>query len=143
MAEHATQAVIGRGALLQRGGLLVGDPFTDVHEVTDFKPGNAQRDKHEVTHYESPGGQKEKIAGLIENGTATATLNWNPVIYAEHASLRSDKNDGLLRYYRFTLPGAMETITFRASVTGLERNVPANGPVTVTVTFEVNNQTEV
>jgi len=143
MAEHATQAVIGHGSKLQRGGLLPGDPFGDVHEVTDFKSPNAQRDTHEVSHYESPGQQKEKIAGMIDNGTASATVNWNPAIYADHASFRSDKNDGLLRYYKFTGPNAMETITFRASVTGLERNIPVNGPVTATITFEVNNTVEV
>lgn len=143
MAEHATQGIIGHGSRLQRGGLLDTDPFTDVHECTDFKPPNAQRDKHEVSHYESPSQQKEKIAGMIDNGQATAVLTWRPDIYAEHASFRSDKNDGLLRYYRFIGPNAMETITFRASVTGLERNYPANGPITATVTFEVNNTTEV
>jgi predicted secreted protein len=143
MAEHATQAVIGHGSKLQRGGVLSTDPFSDVHECTDFKAPQAQRDKHEVSHYESPGQQKEKIAGMIENGTASATINWNPTIYADHASFRSDKNDGLLRYYKFIAPAAMETITFRASVTGLERNIPVNGPVTATITFEVNNTVEV
>ena len=143
MSEHVTQAIIGHGSVLQRGGLLLTDPFIETHNVTDFKPPNAQRDKHEVSHYGSPGQQKEKIAGMIDNGSASAAVSWRPDLFADHASYRSDKNDGLLRYYRFIGPNAMETITFRASVTGLERTYPPNGPVTATITFEVNNTTEV
>lgn len=141
MAEHATQAVLGHGTQIQRGGLLDTDPFTNVMEVISFDSPDEQGDDIEVSHFESPSKIKEFIRGMIDAGTAAISVNWNPGVYASHASLRSDKVDGLLRYYRFILPGAMETITFRAYVKGLKRNADPNGAVTADVTFKVSTVT--
>jgi len=143
MAEHATQAVIGHGTQFQRGGLLVGDPFSNIMEVISFDSPDEQGDDIEVSHFESPDKIKEYIRGMIEAGEASISVNWNPTVYASHSSLRSDKEDGLLRYYRFILPGAMETITFRAYVKGLKRNADPNGAVTADVSFKVSTITAV
>ena len=143
MAEHATQAVLGHGTQIQRGGLLLADPFTNVMEVVAFESPDEQGDDIEVSHFESPGKIKEYIRGMIDAGEASISVNWNPGVYASHASLRSDKDDGLLRYYRFILPGAMETITFRAYVKGLKRNADPNGAVTADVSFKVSTITAV
>lgn len=138
MAEHATQAVLGHGTQLQRGGTLEADPYSGIMEVVAFDPPDEQGDDIEVSHFESPNKQKEYIRGMIDSGTATMSVNWNPTVYASHASLRSDKADGLLRWYKIILPGAMETITFRAYVKGLKRNADPNGAVTADVTFRVS-----
>lgn len=138
MAEHATQAVIGHGTQLQRGGTAETDPYTNISEVVSFDSPDEQGDDIEVSHFESPNAQKEYIRGMIDSGEAAMSVNWNPGIYASHASLRSDKADGLLRWYRIILPGAMETITFRAYVKGLKRNADPNGAVTADVTFRVS-----
>ena len=138
MAEHATQAVRAMGTQLLRGGLLETDPFVNLMEVTNFDPADAVADEIEVTHYESPNGDKEFIAGGVDNGEATLSLNWNPGVYASHNSIRSDKADRLLRWYKCILPGAMETITFRAFVKGLKRNIDRDGAVTADVTFRVS-----
>lgn len=142
MAEHNSQAIIGWGTKLQRGGLLSTDAYTDVHELIGFDAPNTQGDKIEVSHFESPGLMKEKIRGMIDNGQAKVELNWRPDVYAEQASFRSDKADGLVRYYRFILPGAMETITMRAYVSGFQRKVNPNQAITVEVTFEVSTVIE-
>ena len=138
MAEHATQAIIGHGSQLQRGGLLDTDPFSNLHEVVGFDAPNEQADEHEASHFESPDRYKEFIAGMIDAGEATATLNWRPDLYADQASLRDDAADKLLRYYRIVLPSAMETITFRAFVKGMKPDVQANGVLTMAVTFRVS-----
>jgi hypothetical protein len=138
MAEHATQAVLGHGSQLQRGGFLEADPFTTISEVVSFDSPDEQADDIEVSHFESPNKQKEYIRGMIDTGTAAISLNWNPPVYATHASLRSDKADGLLRWYRIVLAGAVETITFRAYVKGLKRNADPNGAITADVTFKVS-----
>jgi len=138
MAEHATQAVLGHGTQLQRGGLLITDPFTNFMEVVSFDSPDEQGDDIEVSHFESPGRIKEYIRGMTDSGEAAMSLNWNPGIYASHDSIRSDKADGLLRWYKIILPGAMETITFRAYVKGLKRNADPNGAVTADVTFKVS-----
>lgn len=141
MAEHATQAVLGHGTQIQRGGIADTDPFTNVMEVIAFDSPDEQGDDIEVSHFESPNKIKEYIRGMIDAGEASISVNWNPGVYASHASLRSDKEDGLLRYYRFILPGAMETITFRAYVKGLKRNADPNGAVTADVSFKVSTVT--
>jgi len=141
MAEHATQAVSGRGAQLKRGGLLSTDPYVNLHEVISFDAPNDSADEIEVTHLESPGGRKEYIAGMIDSGEATATLNWRPDVYAEQALLRSDAADRALRYWQFVLPSSMETITFRAFVKGMKPEVTANGALLMAVTFRVSTST--
>lgn len=138
MAEHATQAVLGHGTQLQRGGLLEADPYTNYMEVISFDPPDEQADDIEVSHFESPNKQKEYIRGMIDSGEASMSVNWNPTVYASHDSIRSDKADGLLRWYKIILPGGMETITFRAYVKGLKRNADPNGAVTADVTFRVS-----
>lgn len=141
MAEHATQAIIGHGTRLQRGGVSLADAFTDLNEVVGFESPDEVADEHEASHFESPDRYKEFIAGMIDAGEATISLNWRPDLYPSQSSLRDDKADQLLRYYRIILPGAMETITFRAFVKGLKRNIVPNGPMTADVTFRVSSVT--
>ena len=141
MAEHATQAITGAGTQLQRGGVLSTDAFTSLHEVISFDAPSVQADEIEATHFESPEGYKEFIAGKKDAGEATATLNWRPDLYSDQASLQSDAADGLLRYYRFILPGAVQTYTFRAFVKGMKPDVSANGALTMAVTFRVSRVT--
>lgn len=138
MAEHATQAVIGHGTLVQRGGTAVGDAYETISEVIGFETPDEVADEHEVSHFESPGGYKEFIQGMIDAGEATITVSWRPDLYPTQANLRSDKASGELRYYRFVLPGGLETLTFRAFVKGLKRNVQPNAPVTADITFRVS-----
>jgi predicted secreted protein len=141
MAEHATQAISGRGAQLKRGGLLSTDPYVNLHEVVSFEAPNDTAEEIDVTHLESPGGRKEFIAGMVDSGEATATLNWRPDIYSEQALLRSDQADRALRYWQFVLPSSMETITFRAFVKGMKPAVTSNGALTMAVTFRVSTST--
>ena len=143
MAEHATQSLIGHGTQLQRGGLLEADPFTNLHEVVGFESPDEVADEHEASHFESPGRYKEFIAGMIDAGEATITIGWRPDLYPDQVSLKADKADGLLRYYRIILPGAMETITFRGFVKGLKRNIVPNGPMTADITFRCSRVTVV
>lgn len=139
MAEHASSAVAGRGTTFQRGGLLPGDPFETVSDVISFGVPDEQMDEVEVTHSESPGGYKEYIRTWIDGGEASVGLNWRPDVHATHASLLADKADGLRRYYRFVLPGGMETVTFYGFVKGLKRNPDIKGAVTAEVTFRVSS----
>jgi hypothetical protein len=141
MAEHATQAIIGHGTLLQRGGVASTDAYTDVEECIAFDAPNEMADEHEASHFQSPDGYKEYIAGMIDAGEATATLNWRPDLYASQAAFRTDAADRLLRYYKIILPNAMETITFRAFVKGMKPDVTPNGALTMAITFRVSRVT--
>jgi hypothetical protein len=138
MAEHASQAIIGRGTLLQRGGLLPGDPYETVTEVTEFGIPDESAEDVEVTHSESPDGYNEKIQGFKDGGDASATVNWRPDVYASQAALRDDKASGVRRWYRFVLPNAMETIPFFGFVKNIKRNVTPKGAITAAITWSVS-----
>lgn len=139
--EAPSQAIIGRGTLLQRGGTSAGDAFETISEVISFGIPDDQADEVEVSHSESPGGFKEFLSTWRDAGEASVGLNWRPDLHATQVSLRSDKADGLRRYYRFVLPGGMETITFLAFVKGLKRNVDIKGAITADVTFRCSSVT--
>jgi hypothetical protein len=149
MAEHATQAIIGHGSQVQRGNADgdpvtgVGETFTTITEVTAFQPPQDEADEHEVTHFESPNRRKEFIAGMIDSGEATATVNYNPGAYESHNLLAEDSESKDLHWWRFIAPGNIESITFRAFVKGFTRNIGPNDPFTADVTWRVNNVTSI
>ena len=138
MAEHATQAVLGKGTLFERGN-ADGPPetFTTLHEVIAFTPPDEQADDVEVTHFESPSSTKEYIRGLIEGGTANFTVNYNPSAYATHNQIITDKAAGDSHTYRFVLPDSGETWTFTGYVKGVSVNTGPNVPQTLEVTLKV------
>src|SRR5262245_33058208 len=111
MAEHATKAKIGWGTQFQRGN-SDGPPetFTGIAEVVNFEPASEEADDIEVSHLESPGKRKEYIRGMIETGEVSFTVNWNPVDWSIHATLRGDLDSGTSRNWRFVLPGSIETV---------------------------------
>ena len=138
MAEHATQAVLGKGTLFERGN-ADGPPetFTTLHEVIAFTPPDEQADDIEVTHFESPNNTKEYIRGLIEAGEASFSVNYNPSAYADHNQIIADKAAGDSHTFRFVLPDSGETWTFTAYVKGLSLSTDPNEAQTLEVTLKV------
>jgi len=139
MAEHATKAYLAWGTRIDRGN-SDGPPetFAQIHEVTTAAPPNEQADDVEVSHLESPARTKEYIVGMIETGEVSFSVNWNPVDYADHVNIRTDKSTGTTRNWRIVLPLTRETITFPAYVKGIQRNIGGpNDPVTADITLKV------
>jgi len=138
MAEHATQAILGHLTLFKRGN-ADGPPetFTILHEVISFDPPDEQADDIETTHFESPSATKEYIRGLIEGGTASFTVNYNPSSYATHNQIITDKGAGDSHTYQFELPDSAETWTFTGYVKGLKLNTDPNEAQTLEVTLKV------
>jgi hypothetical protein len=149
MAEHASQAIIGWGSILYRGDSETPENFVQVTEVTAFTPPQEKADEVEVTHFESPNRRKEYIAGLIDAGEASCTINYNPAVYEIHDTLVKDFEAGDKHNYRFTLPqttltspdAPMETIDFNAYISGFKRNLSPSGALTADVTFRVSTVT--
>lgn len=139
MAEHASKGYIGHGTQVLRGnGDGPPETFSQIHDVVSSEPPDEVADDVEVTHLESPNKTKEYVRGLIEAGEVGFSVNWNPVDWTDHASIRADKASGATKNWRIVLPGARETIDFPAYVKGLKRNVPGpNEAVTADVTLKV------
>lgn len=143
MGEHVSQARLGRGTLFQRGGLNPEDPFETCSDVISFGIPDDTPEEVDVTHSESPDGFLEFIKGFVDAGEGTVGLNWRPDLYPNHAALRSDKADGLRRYYRYVLPGGMETITVYGFIKNIKRNVTPKGAITADVTMRCSRVTSV
>lgn len=143
MAEHATQAIIGWGTQVQRGNgdgdptTGVGETYANITEVVAGQPPQDVADEHEVSHFESPGRRKEFIQGMIDSGEASCTVNYNPGVHAIHDQIVEDFEAGTIGWWRFVLPGAIETISFKAFVKGFTRNLGPNDVLTADVTWRV------
>jgi hypothetical protein len=143
VAEHATQAIIGWGTQVQRGNgdgdptTGVGETFENITEVTAGQPPQDTADEIEVTHFESPNRRKEFIQGMIDSGEATITVNYQPGVHEKHNELVEDFEAGSLKWWRFVLPGNIETITFKAYISGFVRNLGPNDALTADVTWRV------
>lgn len=141
--EHASQAVIGWGTFLQIGTSVgavtppASDAFIDISELISLEPPDEQADDVEVTHFGSPGRTKEYIRGLLDGGDATFGINYNPVIYTNHATLKALKKSGEKRNIRMVLPGSIETIDFIGYVKGFKPNDTPGGALTADITLRV------
>ena len=140
MSEHATQGTIGWGAVLEVETAVAGI-YEEIHECRTMSPGQSEADEVDMTHFGSPNRKKEFIAGMVDDGEATAELNWAPDIYLDHQQLRHDGADGTVRNYRILMPRVMETIYFAAFVKSLVPALSPSGAVTMAVTFRRSSET--
>lgn len=138
MAEHASQAYIGWGSILYREDSASPGSYVQIQEVTAFQPPQTAADEIEVTHFESPNRRKEFIAGMIDSGEATATINFNPSAWPQHDVLADDSESQEKLNWRFTLPGAIETIDFNAYISAFNRQLAPSDVVTVDITWRVS-----
>jgi hypothetical protein len=139
MSEHASQAVIGWGSVLGRGN-ADGPPetFTEVSEVTAFQPPQDTADEIEVSHFGSPGARKEYIAGMVDSGECTCTIQYRPAVYAIHRQLALDAEARDLHNWQFELPDDEEVITFRAFIKQFNRKLAPSDKITADITFRVS-----
>jgi predicted secreted protein len=82
----ATIAFLGKGTELK---IDFGSGLTTVGEVRSITGPNLQGAQVDVTNMDSAGRLREFIAGLVDPGTLSFEVNYNPN-YATHASILSD-----------------------------------------------------
>src|SRR5688572_28259415 len=105
----ATDADIGYGTTWS----INGTPVAEVIEVT---PGETTADRVEATHMGSPGRRREYIAGLIDNGEASFTINWVPG-NATDALIRTLMASGEVVEHIITFPNLVN-VTFDGAIIG-------------------------
>jgi predicted secreted protein len=136
----ASNAILGFGALLKIGDGGGPETFTTVAEVRDVNGLNLSMDTHEVTQQTSPGGWKERIAGLLDAGTVTFTVNFlpNDATQGYSTGLLRDMNNRTRRNFKVVFPNAGSTTwSFPAFVTSFQPKAPVNNPFTADVTLQV------
>jgi hypothetical protein len=72
-----TIAVSAHGTLLQVGdGVSPTEGFTTIAEVLDIDGPNLQASEHDVTNHSSQGSYGESIAGRLDGGEVSFSVNW-------------------------------------------------------------------
>jgi hypothetical protein len=143
-----TEARIGWGGELHVSTDNTEANLVELLEVREVGFPSDEADEHEVTHLKSPGRRKEFIAGLIDGGEFTATLNYDPG-NATDLLLTAAKDTGDTRKIRIVIPDDSGTGTADWNmVTSVfvkkwaPDNMEANAPITATVTFRVTGALE-
>lgn len=98
-----SNARIGWGGKVYLGTSALESTLTLLTEVVDCTFPQDEADEVEVTHLASPGKRKEFIAGLIDGGEVTVTLNYDPGS-ATDLLLTAAKEAGTTRSVRFVIP---------------------------------------
>lgn len=132
----ATRAIIGYGTRVYISDTSSPGVYTELLEVTEVTPPNAQVDDVEATHFVSDNRTREYIPGLIEGGEASVAMNRIPGSTTE-IFLMGLQTSGERRSIRIVWPNS--TIwEFVGHVKGYETAAPIDDRMTATCTFKVD-----
>lgn len=136
-----TEARIGWGAEIQIGTSSAVASLVELGEVRQFGVPTEEADEHEVTHFKSPDRHKEYIAGLIDSGEISATLNYVPG-GATDVLLSDARDTGTTRAVRFIIPDQVGAAAWQITTSGFVKryspnDVEPNSPISATVTIRI------
>ena len=129
-----TTAKIGYGAAFWLDN--AAGTLTELSEITAITLPNPTTADVEATHFKSAGRRREYIAGLIEDGEGTFSMNYDPGS-ATDIICRAAQDDGIARSYKIVVPdgtGVTWEITGECIVKGYERQVPIDDRMMATIT---------
>ena len=143
-----TEARTGWGGALFLATDNTEATLTELTEVVDVGFPTDETDEVEATHLKSPGRRKEFIAGLIDGGEFTATLNYVPG-GATDLLLTAAKDTGDTRKIRIVIPDNTGTGTADWNIVTsafVKKYAPdrlaAGEKITATATFRVTGALE-
>ncbi len=131
----ASEAVVGFDVTLEAETSSGSGVFTELAEITNVTPPNAQVNDVEVTHMKSPGRAREFRPGLTDYGTATFEMNWIPSSATDNFIL-AWRADGSTRAVKVTYPDG-EVDTFPAYPQGYETGAQIGEKLSATLTLKV------
>ena len=137
----ATAGTSGYGTLLQIGDGAGPEVFTTIAEVVTISGPSLTREVIDMTNHGSPNSWREFVAGLLDGGDLTFTINYLPV-NATHkkatGGLLQDLVDGTKRNFQlvFTDSGTT-TWTIPAIITGFSPNAPIDDKLSADVSLKV------
>ena len=143
-----TDARIGWGGRLYVGTDNTEATLTEINEVRECGFPQDEVEEADATHLRSPGRRREFIAGLIDGGEFTATLNYVPG-GAGDLLLTEAKESGTTRKIRIVIPSEAGdgTADWNITTSGfVKRYAPDNMTpgevITATATFRVTGAQE-
>ena len=128
-----TSAAIGYSTLF--GIKNGGGTYDDVAEVTSVKPPSYARDAIDATHMQSPNSFREYIAGLMDAGEVSLTINYVPstsdVIIAAMTAGAGN--------FQITMPNSVK-FQFAGIVTAYEPDAPLDDKMSASITIKVSGK---
>lgn len=125
------------GTTLERSDMAPTTPtFAPIGNVGNFSGPSAERETYDVTAHDTPNGWREFIGGLKNGGEVSAEVHYDPSI---HDTIWADFEDDVARDYKMMSPVG-ETWDFQAWLTGFEREMPVDGQMSATLTWQVTGK---
>jgi hypothetical protein len=136
-----TTARIGYGTTLTDKG-VAGSGTDAIGEITDLNIGGITLETVDATHMDSADAFREHIAGLLDSGDVTFTLQCLPVNSGSALNWHRIKDNQKARslvVYEIKLPTNV-TATFSAFVTSIGIPIPLDDKITTAVTLKVSGE---
>ena len=139
-----TAALSGYGAILARGGVLIGDAYTAIAEVQDINFSGTTVTKLDASNMDSPYGHEESIPGMAATGEWTFDINYN-LDTATHETLQADVETvpQTRRFWKLTFPPASASVgnwICFGYVSKFVPKVPHNGKMTASVGIQLSGK---
>lgn len=129
----ATNAAIGYGSVF---GIYDGvSAYTAVAEVTSITPPGRSRDAIDATHMSSPNRYREFIAGLLDAGEVSISINFVPAV----SDVIITAMEAGVGTFQITHPNGVR-LQFSAVVTNYEPDVPLDDKMAATITLKVSGK---
>lgn len=113
------------------------DVLTELVEVKSFTLPNGKADQLDATHLKSPNRRREKVAGMIDDGDLTVTLNYVPGSATDLLIMQAH-TEGDTRDYKAVVPRVSNDweITGQAFISGVDRgDIAPDGVMVCTITL--------
>lgn len=130
-----SDAVLGYGITYAIDDGTTGTSFVLLGEVFDIELAADEVEEVDVTHYGSPNRTREFIAGMINTGEATFSINWIPG-NATDVYLRDLLVSGETRNHRVVFPGSIATVVFPGFIKGRSPALPVDDKLTCQFTVK-------
>lgn len=130
-----SQAVQGKGTLIQVETSASSGTYVTIPEAGEIQGPNLDSDEHEVTSQDTVGLGKEFLAGLVDPGSVSFTIN-EVITNQYHRRLASDKETLTVRSYKKVWPNGYYRI-FDAYVKTYSPTHPANGPIKAQISLRL------
>ena len=139
----ATSAISGFGTLLKIGDGGGTEVFTTIAEVTDISGPGLSMDTMEATSHSSTAGWKEFVAGLLDAGEVTFSVNFliTNATQSYTSGLIRDMVNRTARHFQLVFPNVGNTTwAFTALVTAFEPAEPIDDVLKADCTLKITGQ---
>ena len=129
-------AKIGLGTVVAYESVTPGT-YTTVGEVFDFSGTSTSMDTVDATDFSHTDGHRRFLAGLIDAGEITFTLNFDPALTV-YGTIDTFYKARTAKNWKFSYAGSTVNTIVSALVTGIGRAVPMDDKMTMEVSLKVS-----